>query len=116
MPEARLARLVVVGVGVAGVLAAGLAAQANPVEDYYKGKSIEVIIGYSSGGGYDTYARTVTRHMTDHMPGRPNFVRRVCNHPAPALLSSAVWVGRGSDRLSGGVVLMIDGISQVDDG
>ncbi len=75
-PGARLASPAIAAAAVAALLAAGLPAQADPVEDYYKGKSIEVIIGYSSGGGYDVYARVVTRHMTNHMPGKPTFVAR----------------------------------------
>ena len=69
------------GRSLVALLAASALAQisptaAQPVEDFYKGKSIEVIIGYSAGGGYDVYARTVTRHMTNHLPGKPTFVAR----------------------------------------
>lgn len=113
MPEARLARLVVVGVGVAGVLAAGLAAQANPVEDYYKGKSIEVIIGYSSGGGYDTYARTVTRHMTDHMPGRPNFVARQMPGGGSRIAANFLYNIASKEGLAIGMVDQSLALSQV---
>jgi tripartite-type tricarboxylate transporter receptor subunit TctC len=41
---------------------------------FYAGKSIELLIGYSPGGGYDTYARTVARHLGKHIPGNPNIV------------------------------------------
>lgn len=45
---------------------AGVAAQT--VQDFYKGKTISVQIGYTPGGGYDQYARVLARHMTKHVP------------------------------------------------
>ena len=47
-------------------LAAAIAACA-PVsaQDYYAGKTVEMIVGGGAGGGYDIYARTVARHMTN---------------------------------------------------
>jgi hypothetical protein len=52
------------------------AAQADPVAEFYNGKSISVNIGFSAGGGFDLYARTVTRHMARHVPGSPKVVAR----------------------------------------
>jgi len=50
------------------VLPAGNAfAQTN----FYEGKSIRMIVGFSAGGGYDTYTRTLARHMGKHIPGNP---------------------------------------------
>lgn len=61
-------------------LAAGLAfstsAGAQSVADFYNGKTISVNIGFSAGGGFDLYARTVTRHMMRHIPGAPKMVAR----------------------------------------
>ncbi len=42
--------------------------------DYYAGKTITLIIGSAPGGGYDIYGRTVGRHLSKHIPGRPNIV------------------------------------------
>jgi len=47
---------------------------AQSVEDFYRGKTINLIIGYSVGGGYDLYGRLVSRHISKHMPGRPAIV------------------------------------------
>jgi tripartite-type tricarboxylate transporter receptor subunit TctC len=55
-------------------LAAPAGAEAQSVADFYKGKTISVIVGYSAGGGYDLYARALSRHMGRHLPGSPNFV------------------------------------------
>jgi len=52
---------------------APLAAQ-DAVEQFYKGKQISVIVGSSSGGGYDTYARLLARHFGSAMPGNPTMV------------------------------------------
>src|SRR5258708_35574828 len=54
--------------------AAPLAAAPDAVEQFYKGKQISVIVGSSSGGGYDTYARLLARHFGAAMPGNPMVV------------------------------------------
>ena len=54
--------------------AAPLAAAPDTVEQFYKGKQISVVVGSSSGGGYDTYARLVARHFGSAMPGNPTMV------------------------------------------
>lgn len=41
---------------------------------FYEGKVIRIIVGYSAGGGYDTYARVVSRHMGKHIPGNPTII------------------------------------------
>src|SRR5215470_15522814 len=45
-------------------------AQAN----FYEGKTIRFIVGFSAGGGYDTYTRLIARHMGKYVPGNPVFV------------------------------------------
>jgi tripartite-type tricarboxylate transporter receptor subunit TctC len=49
-------------------------AGADEVADFYKGKTVTIIVGYSAGGGYDQYARALSRHMSKHLPGNPNFI------------------------------------------
>ena len=43
-------------------------------DSFYKGKSIRLIVGASAGGGYDTYSRTIARHMGKYIPGNPVLV------------------------------------------
>lgn len=43
-------------------------------EDFYRGKTINIIVGYAAGGGYDTYARTLARHLGKHIPGNPTVI------------------------------------------
>jgi tripartite-type tricarboxylate transporter receptor subunit TctC len=49
-------------------------ARADAVADFYRGKTVTVIVGYTAGGGYDLYARTLARHMGKHLPGNPAFI------------------------------------------
>jgi len=53
------------------ILSAG---KANAAEEFYKGKSIRIVVGFSAGGGFDTYARAISRHMSKHIPGNPGVV------------------------------------------
>ncbi len=46
------------------------------VEQFYKGKRVQVIISTNPGGGYDLYARFVTRHMRKFIPGNPRMIAR----------------------------------------
>ena len=48
--------------------------RADSVEDFYKGKTVNLIIGYSVGGGYDLYGRLLARHLGKHIPGHPDVV------------------------------------------
>src|SRR4051794_24394615 len=50
-------------------------AQAQPAEDFYRGKrELNLITSSSPGGGYDQYSRLVARYMAKYVPGNPNIV------------------------------------------
>jgi len=51
-------------------------AKADPVADFYRGKTISNVVGFGPGGGYDLYARLVAKHLGRHIPGNPGFVVR----------------------------------------
>lgn len=55
------------------------AQNAGDVEAFYRGKTIQIIVGSSAGGGYDTYARMISRHLGKHVAGNPNVI--VSNMP-----------------------------------
>src|SRR5262245_36888648 len=63
-------------VGVGLLLAAALPApvQAQSVADFYRGKTVNMLIGVGVGGEYDLQARLVARHIGKHIPGNPNVV------------------------------------------
>jgi tripartite-type tricarboxylate transporter receptor subunit TctC len=71
-------------------------ALSQSVEDFYRGKKIDLIIGYSSGGTYDLYARLVARHLGPHIPGRPLIVPR--NMPGAGSRTAATWVATIAPR------------------
>jgi tripartite-type tricarboxylate transporter receptor subunit TctC len=62
-------------------------APAHGQDPFYKGKTVRIIVGASAGGGYDTYSRTIARHMGKHIPGNPTFA--VENMPGAGFLISA---------------------------
>jgi tripartite-type tricarboxylate transporter receptor subunit TctC len=55
---------------------AAVPAHADAVADFYKGKQINLIVGYGPGGGYDIYARLLARHFGRFVPGDPNVIVR----------------------------------------
>lgn len=61
--------------------------QAQTVADFYRGKSIQLLIAYTSGGGYDLNARVLARHIGKHIPGNPTVVPQ--NFPGAAGLRLA---------------------------
>jgi tripartite-type tricarboxylate transporter receptor subunit TctC len=65
-------------------------AAAQSVADFYKGKSIDLYIGYSVGGAYDLYARYLARHMGKHIPGNPTVVPK--NMEGAGSLRLANWL------------------------
>ncbi len=65
-------------------------ARADSVADFYKGKTVEFYIGYSVGGGYDTYARLLARHIGKHIPGNPTVVPK--NMPGAGSLKLTNWL------------------------
>jgi tripartite-type tricarboxylate transporter receptor subunit TctC len=76
-------------VGVAVLLAVPAVAQ-DAVAQFFQGKQIRLVIGSSAGGGYDTYARLIARHMSKYIPGNPTIVP--VNMPGAASNAAAAHV------------------------
>ena len=53
-------------------------------QEFYKGKTIRIVVATTPGGGFDAYSRTISRHMGKHIPGNPSFV--VENMPGAGML------------------------------
>jgi tripartite-type tricarboxylate transporter receptor subunit TctC len=82
---------------------------------FYRGKQINMVIASGAGGGYDTYARALARHMSKHIPGNPTIVPRNLpgaggliaantlfnNTPADGLTFAALTNGAAMDPLFG---------------
>src|SRR5262245_42924230 len=58
--------------------------------DFYRGKTVNLVVGYSAGGGYDQYARLLARHFGRHIPGNPSIV--VQNMPGAATFTSVRYL------------------------
>ena len=65
-------------------------AQAQSPADFYRGKTVDLMIGYSVGGGYDVYARLIARHLGKHIPGNPQVVPK--NMEGAGSLRLANWL------------------------
>jgi tripartite-type tricarboxylate transporter receptor subunit TctC len=94
----KVAIAVTLGVGVSGTAFSG---------SFYEGKVIRFVVGYSPGGGYDTYARAVARHIGKHIPGNPTVLvenkpgagsliaaNYLYNKAKPDGLTIGVWIGQ----------------------
>ena len=58
----------------ASLSAAASVSRADPIADFYHGKTVTIVVGYSAGGGYDISARAIARHMSKHIPGGPTVI------------------------------------------
>ena len=81
------------------------------VAQFYRGKTVTILVGHSAGGGFDTYARVISRHLGKHIPGNPNIL--VNNMPGAGTLISANYTynqapkdGTLINSFDGGIVPM----------
>jgi tripartite-type tricarboxylate transporter receptor subunit TctC len=58
----------------AAILLSSASPRAQPVADFYRGKTLRMLIGYGPGGGYDIYGRLVAEFLPRHLPGNPTIV------------------------------------------
>ncbi len=88
-------------IGVAAVLALGLAWSASPASaqklgDFYKGKQITIAIGYGFGGTYGKYSRLFSQYLRKHIPGNPNII--VQSMPGAGGIKMANYAGKVMPR------------------
>ena len=73
----KCAAVIALGRAIALVLALLLglsAARADDVAAFYRGRQIDLIVGYGPGGGYDIYARVIAQYLGKYIPGNPTVV------------------------------------------
>jgi len=86
-------RLLVISLVLAGQLAVAQSNHAaSTADEFYRGKVIRIIVGFSAGGGFDTFARTVARYMGKYVPGNPSII--VDNMPGAGSLIAANHIYR----------------------
>ena len=83
----KMSRLAVVAMAIIAAIASVADAQA---QDFYKGKTLTIIVGYSPGGGFDANARLLAHYLGRHIPGNPDVV--VTNLPGAASLTSVLYL------------------------
>jgi tripartite-type tricarboxylate transporter receptor subunit TctC len=82
--------------GAIALAAAPLAMSGAQAADFYKGKKITLIIPSSAGGGYDTYARLLGRHIGRHIPGNPDIVPQ--NMPGAGGKVAAAYIANAAPK------------------
>ncbi|MFN3891035.1 MAG: Bug family tripartite tricarboxylate transporter substrate binding protein [Beijerinckiaceae bacterium] len=92
----RLARGAAVAASLAGASLAPGQAAADAVADFYKDKRVRVVIGYTTGGGYDSYARVLARFIGKHIPGQPGVIAQ--NMPGAGSLLATNWIANAAPR------------------
>src|SRR5215467_6430033 len=85
LPTATLAAAILVA-----TLACPFSARAAGVEDFYRGRTVPLIIGFSPGTGYDIYARLLARFIGRHIPGNPSVIAQ--NMPGAGSLKAASYL------------------------
>jgi tripartite-type tricarboxylate transporter receptor subunit TctC len=87
----RFARRMVWSVAaLAAMLTIAPALRAEPIADFYRGKTLKMIIGYGPGGGYDLYGRLAAEFLGRHIPGNPTIVPE--NMPGGGSLKAILYL------------------------
>ena len=87
----RQANLLVAALGCAAILTAtGTAPAAAQSDKFYAGKTVQMIIGFGPGGGYDRWGRTVAQHIGKHLPGNPSVISQ--NMPGAGSYVAASYI------------------------
>jgi tripartite-type tricarboxylate transporter receptor subunit TctC len=89
-------RAAALGLAVSALALSAPAARANPTEDFYKGKTLRVIVGYAVGGGYDIYGRFFAEQFSKYVPGAPTLI--VQNMPGGGSFVAAKYLYGAAPR------------------
>ncbi len=81
-------------------LALPLAEPVSAQEPFYKGKLVRIVVGYSPGGGFDTFSRLLARHLKRHIPGNPNIIVQNMPGAGSMIAANRVYAMQPSDGLT----------------
>jgi tripartite-type tricarboxylate transporter receptor subunit TctC len=87
---------------ITGLVAANASAQKAP-DEFYKGKTVRLIVGLAAGGGYDVVTRAVARHIDKHIPGKPNVIVENMTGAGSLVAANFLYRKAKPDGLTGGV-------------
>jgi len=79
-----------VAIAIALLLSAVSFAAADPIADFYAGKTLRMLVGYGPGGGYDLYGRLVAEFLPKYLPGRPSIITE--NMPGAGSFAAAKYI------------------------
>jgi tripartite-type tricarboxylate transporter receptor subunit TctC len=79
-------------------------AHAQADSNFYAGRTIDLYIGYSVGGGYDVYARLLARHLGKHIPGNPNVIPKNMEGAGSLRLANWLYVAAPKDGTAIGTI------------
>jgi tripartite-type tricarboxylate transporter receptor subunit TctC len=97
-----------VAVAVQCALVADAGAQPDAVAAFYRGRTVQAIVGYTPGSTFELYLRTVTRYLGHHIPGQPNIV--VQHMPGAGSLNATANLAAVAPR-DGSVIGMINPVN-----
>ena len=87
--------------------ALAMAATSAHAADFYAGKTVDFVVGADVGGGFDIYARTISRHIGRFIPGKPTFVPR--NSPGAGSAVAAASLYRTAPKDGGTIAALMPG-------
>ena len=94
------------------VLSLGLCGGAL-ADDFYRGKTITLVVANAAGGGYDLYARLIARHMGRHIPGEPGIVVKYQPGVGGLLMANAMYATAPRDGLTIGLMARANPLERV---
>jgi tripartite-type tricarboxylate transporter receptor subunit TctC len=89
-----------------------LAAPAG-ADDFYKGKTVTLVVANAAGGGYDIYARLLARHMGRHIPGEPSFIVKYQPGVGGLVMANTIYSTAPRDGLTIGLMARANPLERV---
>ena len=68
--------------------------------DFYKGKTIRIVVGFTAGGAFDVYSRTIARYMSQHLPGNPTIIVENMAGAGSLVAANHIYKAANPDGLS----------------
>src|SRR5262252_6961323 len=91
-------------------------AQADPIEDFYKGKTVTIVTSTGVGGPFDLTARALAKHMPKYIPGRPGMIVKNMPGGGHVLATNFMYTQAAKDGTVLATVMNIIPLHQVLDG
>src|SRR5262249_20505884 len=92
------------GLVLVALLALPAPVPAQTVEQFYRGRTVAIVVGFATGGAYDPYARLVARHLPKYLPGSPNIVVRNMQGAGSVIAANHVYNVSPKDGSELGVI------------